>query len=430
MLLITFTVVIVFAVLRIGDIAAIIRSFFSALSPLLIGGCIAFVMNLLLRPLERFWIKLWKKYPAFAQKSARPICLVISSLIVLGLITALLFVIIPEIIDTIVSIIDQLPEYFKRVKAWWDSLGQTLAKHSIVLPELDLANSDLFQKIMEIVSQGGQAVIDKTVGITKGVFSTVFNIVVGFIFSLYILAGKERYGKKLKKLAEALLPKGHIDRIVEEIGRINRTFSNFVAGQLIEAIIIGVLCFVGMLIFRMPYASVVSVLVGVTALVPVFGAFIGTAIGALLILVLNPVKAFWFIVFIIVLQQIEGNVIYPHVAGRAVGLPGILVLVSVTLGGNLFGIVGMLVSVPVCSLAYFTIVEFVGKRLEEKGIDGDEPPFDVDPGDNNVKKGKKIGIKEIFYAFFSNKRHDRKNENKGESPDENSDVGSDDASKE
>lgn len=430
MLLITFTAVVIFALFRIGDIANIIKSFFSALSPLLIGGCIAFVMNLLLRPLERFWIKVWKKYPEFAQKSARPACLCISAIIVLGLLTALLFVVIPEIIDTIVSIIDQLPEYFKRVKTWWSALAETLAKYSIVLPEFDLGNSDLFQKVMELVSQGGQAVLDKTVGITKGVFSTVFNIVVGFIFSIYILAGKERYGRKLKKLAEALLREGHTDRLLEEIGKINRTFSNFVAGQLIEAIIIGVLCFVGMLIFRMPYASVVSVLVGVTALVPVFGAFIGTAVGAFLILVVDPVKAFWFVVFIIVLQQIEGNVIYPHVAGRAVGLPGILVLVSVTLGGNLFGIVGMLVSVPVCSLAYFTIVEFVGKRLEEKGIDGDETPLDVESDKKVRKKDKKVSIKEILYAFFSKKESNQKKETQEETSEDNSNIGADDASKE
>lgn len=399
-LLIVFTVITVFAVLRIGNIVNVVRYFFNALSPLLIGGCIAFVMNLLMRPLERLWFKIWKKRPEFAQKTARAVCLTASSLIVLGAVTAVLFVIIPEIAETVVNIVDMLPQYFDRLKNTWGILSDQLAKYSIILPEFDIGSSVLFDKLMEIVSQGGQIVFDKTVGLTKGLFSIIFDIVVGFVFSLYILSGKERYGKKLKKLASAFLPQSHTDKLFEEISRVNRTFSKFVAGQLIEALIIGTLCFIGMLIFGFPYAPVVSVLVGVTALVPVFGAFIGTAIGAFLILVDSPIKAFWFVVFIIILQQLEGNIIYPHVAGRAVGLPGILVLGAVTLGGNLFGVLGMLLSVPVCSLVYFTIVELVGKRLEEKGLDDDELSEDDSRNDKEKTRAKGPGIKDLWKAFW------------------------------
>lgn len=413
-LLIVFTVITVFAVLRIGDIANIVRNFFNALSPLLIGGCIAFVMNLLMRPLERFWFKIWKKRPEFAQKSVRAVCLTASSLIVLGALTAVLFVIIPEIAETVVNIIDMLPQYFDRLKSGWEHLSKQLAKYSIILPEFDIGNSGIFDKLMDIVSQGGQVVFDKTIGLTKGLFSTVFNIVVGFIFSLYILSGKEKYGRKLKKLASAFLPQSHTDRLFEEIARVNRTFSNFVAGQLIEALIIGSLCFIGMLIFRFPYAPVVSVLVGVTALVPVFGAFIGTAIGAFLILVDSPIKAFWFVVFIIILQQLEGNIIYPHVAGRAVGLPGILVLGAVTLGGNLFGVLGMLLSVPVCSLVYFTIVELAGKKLEEKGLDDDELPGDGNAEERKKEKANRPRIRDLWKSFW---KTDNKNDTKTETSD-------------
>lgn len=370
--LIVFAVFVIFAVVRIDDVIKFLRIVLNALSPFIIGGCIAFVMNLLMRPLETLWMRLWKKHEAAGKMSARPVCLVISSLIVFGAVIAVLFIVIPEVARTTGSIIDMLPQYFDNLKKWWKSLSETLAGYSIVLPEIDFGQSELAGKLAGIISQGGQAILDKTVNITKGLFTAVFNLTIGFVFSIYILAGKEKLARQMRKLVAAILPEDRAKRFFEEVKRVNVTFSNFVAGQLIEAVIIGVLCFVGMLIFKMPYASVVSVLVAVTALIPVFGAFIGTAVGAFLILVVSPVKAIWFVIFIIVLQQIEGNVIYPHVAGRAVGLPGIWVLVAVTLGGSLFGIAGMLVSVPVSSLCYFALCEFVNKRLEEKDCADDE----------------------------------------------------------
>ena len=180
------------------------------------------------------------------------------------------------------------------------------------------------------------------------------------------MAGKEKLCNQLDRVAHAYLKPDRYQRGKEIFQLTNRTFSNFVSGQVLEAIIIGTLCFIGMLIFRMPYAGPISVLVGFTALIPVFGAFIGTAIGALLILFLSPIKAFWFVIFIIVLQQFEGNVIYPRVVGKSVGLPGIWVLVAVTVGGGAFGFIGMLISVPVASLLYSLLRESVNRRNEQK----------------------------------------------------------------
>ena len=189
-------------------------------------------------------------------------------------------------------------------------------------------------------------------------------------------AQKEGFGRQAKKSALAIFGAERAKKIVSFADFTNNVFTKFVTGQLTEACIIGVLCFVGMSIFRMPYAGIVSILVGFTALIPIFGAFIGTGIGAFLILLENPIKAFWFIVFIIVLQQLEGNLIYPRVVGKSVGLPGIWVLAAVTIGGGLFGVVGMLFSVPVCSVMYVLFREFVNKKNKEyntEEAEKDEP---------------------------------------------------------
>ena len=171
-------------------------------------------------------------------------------------------------------------------------------------------------------------------------------------FSIYVLAQKETLKRQSKKVLAKLMKPEKMQKLLDMLDLINRTFTNFITGQLTEAVIIGVLCFIGMSIFRMPYAPAISVLVGFTALIPVFGAFIGTAIGAFLILLVKPIQAVWFVVFIIVLQQFEGNLINPKVVGKSVGLPGIWVLVAVTIGGNAMGVVGMLISVPLCSVLY------------------------------------------------------------------------------
>jgi predicted PurR-regulated permease PerM len=182
------------------------------------------------------------------------------------------------------------------------------------------------------------------------------------VFSIYLLSQKETIGRQAKKVLFAVFRDDKVEKLLSVASLSNQSFSKFVAGQLLEAVIIGVLCFIGMLIFRMPYAGVISVLVGFTALIPVFGAFIGTAVGAFLILLVNPMKALWFVVFIIVLQQVEGNFIYPKVVGKSVGLPGIWVLVAVTIGGGVLGVAGMLLGVPFASAVYRIIRHDLKKR--------------------------------------------------------------------
>ena len=218
------------------------------------------------------------------------------------------------------------------------------------------------EKIASLINDRGSGIITVTWGATTSLLSGVVNVLLAFVFAMYLLAQKEAVCTHLKRLVTTVLPRQKAQRVLYIAKLSNQTFTNFISGQTIEAVIIGVLCFIGMLIFKMPYAGVVSVIVGATALVPVFGAWLGGGFGAFLILLTEPVKALWFIVFIVVLQQLEGNLIYPKVVGKSVGLPGILVLMAVTIGGGAFGVLGMLLCVPVCAVLYSLYCEFLHKK--------------------------------------------------------------------
>ena len=204
--------------------------------------------------------------------------------------------------------------------------------------------------------------LDTTVTVTTSIVSAIVNVVLGVVFAIYLLAQKENLIRQTNKVVHTIFKSEVADRLERLAKLVHSVFTKFVTGQLTEAVIIAVLCFIGMLIFRMPYAGMVSVLIGFTALIPMFGAFIGTAIGAFLILFESPVKAIWFVVFIIILQQLENNLIYPKVVGKSVGLPGIWVLCAVTIGGSAFGILGMLFSVPICSVMYVLFKNYINRK--------------------------------------------------------------------
>ena len=368
LLIISASILLLWGLNHLDFVLSIIGGAFSVIAPFIVGLCLAFIFNVLLRPLEGLWDKIFKKKKKtkFILKLKRPVCLVLSILIIMAVIFILLFMIIPEITRTVSTIANSVPSYLERMEAWWIQLKELLEHYSIVLPAFDLDFNKIAETLTNFLKTSG--LINKTVDITGSIFSGIFNMVLGLVFSIYILASKEKLGANTKKTLLAFLPKEKVEKAVDLAALSNKTFTNFITGQLTEAVIIGILCFIGMLIFRMPYALTISVLVAFTALIPVFGAFIGTAIGAFLILMVEPIKALWFIIFIIVLQQIEGNLIYPKVVGKSVGLPGIWVIIAVTVGSGLFGVLGMLLSVPVVSVLYTVIKEFINKRLKLKKI--------------------------------------------------------------
>lgn len=366
LLIITFTVLLIWCVYSHEQLGKVLSGIYSLLSPFIAGLCIAYIVNVLLRPVERMWMKLLSRRKGkWPEKLKRPLCLLLSILLVIGIILAIVLIILPELEDSIGSLIEMIPSYAEEVQRWWGSLASFLDKYHIDLPEFDFKPD----KLIDILKDGGTALFNTTASVTASIVTAVMNFVIAFAFSIYVLAQKETLKRQSMKVLKAVMKPEKMKKLLDLLNLSNKTFTNFITGQLTEAVIIGALCFIGMTIFRMPYAPAISVLVGFTALIPVFGAFIGTAIGAFLILLVNPLQALWFIVFIIVLQQFEGNLIYPKVVGKSVGLPGIWVLVAVTVGGNAMGVMGMLVSVPVCSILYAVSREAVNNRLKMKNIE-------------------------------------------------------------
>lgn len=365
LLIITFTVLLIWGVYNHKQLGEILLGLYSLISPFVIGLCIAYIVNVLLRPVENLWMKLLNKRKGkWPEKLKRPLCLLLTILLVIGIILAIVLIIMPELRDSVASLIDMIPSYAEEVQRWWVSLSTFLDKYNVDLPEFDFKPD----KLIDILKDGGTVLFNTTASVAGSIVTAVMNFVIAFAFSIYVLAQKETLKRQSMKVLNAVMNPEKLDKLLNLLRLANKTFTNFITGQLTEAVIIGALCFIGMTIFRMPYAPAISVLVGFTALIPVFGAFIGTAVGAFLILLVKPIQAVWFVIFIIVLQQFEGNLIYPKVVGKSVGLPGIWVLVAVTVGGNAMGVMGMLISVPLCSVLYAVSREAVNNKLKMKRI--------------------------------------------------------------
>ena len=311
---------------------------------------------------------------AIVIKPRRPICLLLSFLIVLGVIFAVCFVVIPRLGSTVVEMVNTITAYVKTLDVRYDDLRATLEQYAITLPEIDLGKNDLLTKITDLLAKGGSALLNTTLSVTTSVLSAVINLLMGVVFSVYILAQKETLGRQIKRLLYAVFPEKRVTPFLAFLSRASRTFSQFVTGQTIEAVILGTLVLLGMLILRLPFAPVIAVLVGVTALIPILGSWIGAIVGALLILPSSFMQAIWFVVFLIVLQQIEGNLIYPHVVGKSVGLPGIWVFFAVIVGSGLGGIAGMLLGVPVCAVIYDEVRRTIRKKEAAKADTQDATP--------------------------------------------------------
>ncbi|MDD4774457.1 MAG: AI-2E family transporter [Eubacteriales bacterium] len=341
-------------------VLAFLRKVMAVLSPFIAGLAIAFILNVIMRFFEnRVFGRLQAKNYRVWNRISRPVCLVLSFVVVSAVVTVLVLLIAPQIRETILAVARDLPV---RTEALARSVTGFLERFNLSLDTIDRFDIDwksISTDIINYFRTGGTTVITNTIDFTSGVVRTIFNLILGFIFSVYLLLSKEKLSSQFKRLLRALFGEKTAEGFFEVAAISNDIFSKFVIGQATEAVILGILCYIGMLIFDMPYAIMISSLVAVTALIPIFGAFIGTAIGALIILLQSPVKALWFVIFIIILQQIESNIIYPRVVGTSVGLPGIWVLFAVTAGGSMFGVIGMLVSVPVCAVLYYLLREYV-----------------------------------------------------------------------
>ena len=353
---------------NISTVGNALSKILSVFSPLILGLCIAFVINLPLRFLEeRVFGKLTRKNGKVWSKLKRPLCLTLSVLFLLSVITVFLSFVVPELIKTGQKFFTTLPTAMEGISA---TIDETLVKlHlDVIFPDLTIDWNSISAWALSIIDNHSNSIAQGALGIVTTLFNTVLNLVLGFVFSIYVLASKESLGKLAKSVIYSIMKRERARKLISVIVLSNKAFSGFISGQCTEVLLIGVLCFIGMLIFRMPYAVMVSCVIAFTAFIPVFGPFIGTAIGAFFIFIESPIKALWFVIFIIILQQLESNIIYPRIMGKHVGLPGIWVLAAVTIGGGLFGVVGIIVSVPVCSVIYTLFDRWIKKRLEERNI--------------------------------------------------------------
>lgn len=354
-----------------------LRAMVSLIAPFLLGCAVAFILNVPMRAVERRM-----GTDKRTAKLRRPVAFVLTLALVTGVLALASLVIVPSLGEAVSSVSQQAQTFFTRLPEMLTALETRLPELKTALQGLDIEWTDLSAKALELLRDLGERLVNTGVGGVLGGMSFVGSVVsgvstffIGLVFAVYLLFQKEKLGRQIRQILYALLPERAADQILSVADLANRTFSNFLSGQCLEAVILGSLFIVIMPIFKMPYAVLVGVTVALTALIPIVGAFIGCAVGAVLILLVNPVQALLFIVLFLVIQQIEGNLIYPHVVGSSVGLPSIWVLVAVILGGKLMGILGMLVFIPLCSVLYALFRQYVKDRLAERKI----PPSKLRP---------------------------------------------------
>ena len=387
LLLVASCVILYWGLNNLSTLGRVLDSFLSLLSPLLLGICIAYVVNLLLKVVERLWDKALKKAPELWRiKLKRPICLVLTMLLFLGIIFSIIFILIPRLEEAGRTLVANVPVYVTQIEKWWGGVIAFAAGHGITLPELSMNVDNATKVITDFLTNNGDNVVNTTIDITTSILGALVNFLLALVFSVYLLAQKETLMAQAKRLLLAAIPKKSAGRTMRILSLTNNAFSSFVTGQVTEAFILGTLCCLGMLILRLPYALPVSVIISFTSLIPIFGAWIGAATGAFLIVFVSPIKALTFLIFLLILQQVEGNLIYPRVVGKSVGLPGLWVLAAVTIGGGAFGVVGMLLGVPVCSVVYALVQDFIRSRSAEESRDQVGEPDPPHPAEHPEEK--------------------------------------------
>jgi len=368
MLLITFTVLLLVAVMRLDAVYAALQFILGILSPFVTGAVIAFILNVPMRFLEgKLFAKATKK-KGVRPGYVRPLSLLLTLALVIAVLLIVILIVMPQLGETVSGLGATISAGINQLIPWAE---EQFANNPQVVEWLHGIHFNWDQIIDTVVSflrNGAGNVLNSTITAAVSIVNTIANFFIALIFSIYLLLQKEKLAFQGKKVIYALLPKKAADKMMEICSLSNRVFASFITGQCTEAVILGALFFVAMQLFRMPYALLVSCLISVTALIPIVGAFIGCAVGVFLLLFVSPVKALTFLIMFLILQQLEGNLIYPHVVGNSIGLPSIWVLAAVTLGGSLMGVAGMLFFIPFTSVVYTLFRQYVNRRLAEKNI--------------------------------------------------------------
>ena len=370
--LITFAVILYVGVQNLDVVLKYVNVLWGMLLPFAIGGALAFVLNVPMAFIERHLFGKAREKEGKAGKAAnrlaRPVSLILSIVMVVLVFLVVVLVVAPELGRTLVSVVKKVEEDIPLLQKWLTDTFQSDSEIVKWASTIEIDPQKSIDSIISVLKNGADNLVSSTITVTMGLVSMAVNFAIGFVFACYVLLQKERLGKQVLKAAYAILPV----KIVEYLGHVctlaSKVFASFITGQCIEAVILGSMFFVSMTIGRFPYAMLIGVLISFTALIPVFGGIIGCWVGFFLILMVSPLKAFAFLALFVILQQIEGNLIYPHVVGNSVGLPAIWVLVAVTLGGNLMGILGMLIFIPLVSVLYTLFREWVYERLDKKKV--------------------------------------------------------------
>lgn len=401
--IVVIAIVLLVALLNIEPVWNVCKTFLSILSPFICGLAIAFILNIFMRFYEEKLFNTKKKRKNNSKEitqsekdnqsnnimtkassnvinktnlekenkqkkdnknGKRVVSIALSIITIVAVVTIIMLLIIPQFVEIIKNLIINMPTYLESLKDWAIDLTQRVPEINNFIQNIQIDTEALKNGLMNI----SKGVLDVTINQVSGLVSGIVNFFIAIVFAVYILANKEGLKVQAKEFIYARIPEERADYILK-VSRLARdSFRSFLTGQAKEAVILGVLCTLGMLILGIPYAGPVGALTALTAFIPIVGAFIGGFVGAVLIVAIDPIKALIFIIFIIVLQQIEGNLIYPHVVGKNIGLPSIWVLVAITIGGSLFGIMGMVIGLPILSIIYAIVTENTNKKLQEKGL--------------------------------------------------------------
>lgn len=366
--LLLFAGAIILGILYSKEILLVAKFLVGMLAPFIIGAAMAFVLNLPARFIENRLFAKWKNPKNKGLK--RGLSIVLAVLFVVALIVFVILTVVPQLTRTIMELGSVVPAFFRKLVAELETLAKQYPewKNAVAaLEELSIDWNTVIGHATDFLKNGLGSIVSSTVGFAGSVAGVLFDGIISFVFAIYILSGKETLGRQAKKLLHAYLPEKMYQKLMSVVTLCNHNFEKFISGQCLEAVILGTMFVVCMTIFGMPYAVLVGVLIAFTALIPIVGAFIGCIVGAFLILMVSPVKALIFVIMFLVLQQLEGNLIYPRVVGNSVGLPAIWVLVAVSVGGSMFGVVGILVFIPIMSTVYTLLKENVNNRNKKKG---------------------------------------------------------------
>ncbi|SHH67705.1 AI-2E family transporter [Clostridium intestinale] len=346
------------------NIFSTIGNISGAAVPLISGLAMAYVLNILMKKLEKIYFP--KSKNEIINKSRRAVCIFLAILLIIFIVVIVALIVIPELVNAISVIIAAIPKFVEDIIKFIDTNSDKyeVVENTLVTLQIDI--NEISRSVMTFASSLLTGVLNSIILFASTMANSLINFIISLVFAIYALANKEKLSYQIKKVMKAFLKNKSIEKINYVFHVINESFSNFIVGQCVEAVIIGGLCTAGMFVFSFPYAVTVGVFISVTALIPIVGAYLGAALGAFIILTVSPLKAVLFLLYITILQQLENTLIYPKVVGSSIGLPGIWVFAAITLGAGLGGIVGMLLSVPVAATIYNLFVDKVNKRLIEQ----------------------------------------------------------------